>query len=453
MKQKLAIYFAALVMLFTGVSCMSDDEESVVLSPYAMVTSFSIGNIKSSYHAFTSTGEDTTVVRTLSSALYPFTINHSTGEIFNADSLPFGTDVSKVVMNISLKGVACIYTDSTGTFDYFSMTDSIDFTVPRKFRIYSADKGYERDYTVTVNVHKVEPELLSWNKYSAPEDFLPSCAVEFCGEMKLFGSVAGTLSVASAGLAGEPAWELSPLSGLPVTAKLANVQQFGGSLYTVAEGSLYISADAVNWAVASQESGVVAIVGASDADGKIWIAGEQGVKYSADGASFEQAQELPAGFPLYGLSLSSYPLLHNRNIIRYMLIGYTTPEMNGEPAVWSRLSTENDWVLYDNGNGFACPSLKGLSVVRYDNSLYAFGSSGVAGGESIGAFSSFFVSKDNGIVWKASENYYQRLPKELAGNESQFVATVDSANFIWIVNSGSDAGVWKGIINRLGFKK
>jgi hypothetical protein len=34
-----------------------------------------------------------------------------------------------------------------------------------------------------------------------------------------------------------------------------------------------------------------------------------------------------------------------------------------------------------------------------------------------------------------------------------FVVTVDSNNVIWIVTGGDDKAVWKGLINRLGFKK
>ena len=454
MKRKIAIYFAAFVMLFTGVSCMNDDAETVVLSPYAMMTSFSLGNIKSSYADFTSTGEDTTVVRTISTGAYPFTIDQLTGEVFNVDSLPFGTDVSKLVVNISVKGTVGIYNDSTETYDYFESTDSLDFTRPRNFRVYAPDTQYARDYTVAVNVHQVEPELMAWDKYGAAVGFAPEGAVEYNAAMKLFGTLAdGSFAVASTSLDGEPSWETVALRGLPAVADLSNVQQFAGALYVAAEGDLYSSADAVNWTVASQGVGAEAIVAASDADGKIWIAGQQGVKYSTNGVDFQYSEDLPARFPLYGLSLASYPLAHNGNITRYMLVGYATPEKDGDVYVWSRLSTENEWVQYDNGNGFGCPGLNNLSVVRYDNFLYAFGGSGVVSGIGVNAFEKFFVSKDNGIVWKASNDFYKRLPGELAGDESQFAAAVDSGNRLWIVTSGDNACVWRGMINRLGFNK
>jgi hypothetical protein len=44
------------------------------------------------------------------------------------------------------------------------------------------------------------------------------------------------------------------------------------------------------------------------------------------------------------------------------------------------------------------------------------------------------------------------MPAGLQGNDAQFAATVDSNNMLWIVCAGEKAAVWRGIINRLGFK-
>ena len=79
MKKKLAIYFAWLSSVFVAVSCSSSEEELYELSPYAMVKSFRIGNIRSSYPSFTSTGEDTLVLRTVSMERFGFTIDQVSG--------------------------------------------------------------------------------------------------------------------------------------------------------------------------------------------------------------------------------------------------------------------------------------------------------------------------------------------------------------------------------------
>lgn len=454
MKRNLATYFALFSLVFVAISCGSSDEEEYELSPYAMLKSFSLGNIRSAYPSFTSTGEDTLVLKTVQMTAFPFTINQVTGEVYNNDSLPFATNISKVVTQFSVNGVASIYVDSLDSYEHFSSTDSLDFTSPRKVRIYSEDAEFYKDYTIKINVHQVDPELMVWNKYPAVEGLVPVRVVEANGAMFLFGKDSnGAVAVASTALEGVPAWETALVSGLPADADISTIQLFNGALYAVAGGNVYTSADGAVWTLSASDTGAVAIVGASEEDGKLWIAGSQGVLWSEDAATFTVNEALPEGFPLYGVSLASYPLNHNKKIVRYMLVGYTAEDKSGEPAVWSKLSTEAKWTNYKNEeNKYECPALEGLSVVRYDNYLYAVGGAGTVNGREVAPFNSFYISKDNGIAWKVSTGFYQRLPEELVGNDTPFAVAVDSNNFIWIINSGTEGGAWKGIINRLGFE-
>lgn len=455
MKRNLATYFALFSLVFVAISCGSSDEEEYELSPYAMLKSFSLGNIRSAYPSFTSTGEDTLVLKTVQMTAFPFTINQVTGEVYNNDSLPYATNTSKVVAKFVVNGVASIYVDSLDSYEQLLTTDSVDFTTPRKLRIYSENAEYYKDYTVRINVHQVDPEKMVWNKYPAVEGLVPVRAVELGGKMCLYGKDGnGAATVASTVLEGVPAWEVSQVSGLPADTDLSTIQLFNGALYAVAGGNVYTSADGAVWTLSASDTGAVAIVGASEEDGKLWIAGSQGVLWSEDAATFTVNEALPEGFPLYGVSLASYPLNHNKKIVRYMLVGYTAEDKSGEPAVWSKLSTEAKWTNYKNEeNKYECPALEGLSVVRYDNYLYAVGGAGTVNGREVAPFNSFYISKDNGIAWKISTGFYQRIPEELVGNDAPFAVAVDSRNFIWIINSGTDGGAWKGIINRLGFEK
>lgn len=453
MKKNLSIYLVLLLSAFVAVSCGSSDEEQYELSPFAYIRTFGIGNIKSAYPSFTSDGKDTTVVKTVSFANVAFTIDQVTGEIYNNDSLTYATDVSKVVINMSADGVPSIYNDSTGTYDNIYASDSIDFTLPRKFRVYSADASYYKDYTISINVHQVEPEKMVWDRFPAVEGVTPVRALESDGKMYLFGKNAAGDAVVAVSAVDDVAWDVTAASTLPVEA-MATINIFKGKFYAVANGDVYSSSDSRQWDVVKAGTGAVAIVGASDDDGKLWISGEQGVLCSVDGVSFDAVGALPEGFPLYGVSVMSYPLCHNKGIIRYMLVGYTTSTMDGGVSVWSKLSNEENWVCYDDANNaFACPALRNVAVVRYDNFLYALGGAGIVGGNKVSAFSSFYISRDNGIVWKKNSGFYQLLPEELMGNDAAFAVAVDSRNYMWIINDGVNGGVWKGIINRLGFKK
>ena len=76
MKKSLAIFLSMLTLVFT--SCFNDADEAE-LSPYAILKSFSIGNITSKYPAFTSDGTDTTTTKTIFSR----NLNHHIQQTFN----------------------------------------------------------------------------------------------------------------------------------------------------------------------------------------------------------------------------------------------------------------------------------------------------------------------------------------------------------------------------------
>ncbi len=454
MKNKLATYLAVLTVMVLAMSCSMDDE-SLTLTPYAYVKTFSIGNFKSSYPTFTESGKDTLEERTYSGASFPFTIDQVAGEIYNSDSLPYLSDISKITLDMTIEGVASIYNSEKDVFEKLLRADSLDFTYPRILRITSSDGSYSKDYSVSVNVHKVNPDRMDWGKIESPVGVVLEKAIAYREEMLLFGKKSALPQVLSMPLKGaHSSWSAVEQEGLPVTADFTTVTFFGGSLYLLADGNLYASSDAVTWNCLSQGNGFVAIIGASEEDGYMWLANTDSIYRSADGVSFEVVEALPDGFPLYGISALSYPLNHNRNIVRYVLVGYSTAAKEGVPQVWNKLSTENNWVKYDNyGNPYPCPSLAGLSVMRYGGLLYAVGGKGTAAGNDVGAFASFYISKDNGIVWKASEDYNQRLPQELVGKDVPFVSTVDSSNYMWIITNDENTGSWRGIINRLGFNR
>lgn len=454
MKNKLAIYFSLLMMMLVVSSCFKDDDGTS--NPYAYIKSFGIGDITSSYYDVTAAGKDTMVVVTISGSAYPFTIDQASGNIYNNDSLPYATNVTKVTMKMTVEGVATMYVPESNSYEYFTTEDSLDFTNPRLFRITSLDGTYSKDYTISVNAHQVQPDSMAWNKVSAVSGLVPEKAIEFNNRMYVFGNSAGNVpAFVSTALGADVAWsDMENVSGFSSDVDFSTLHLFNDTLYVLSNGDLYASADAVAWQPVLQGNELIAIVGASDIDGYLWLANDEKIYRSVDGASIEEIGSLPAGFPLYGVSTVSYALSHNDDIIRYMLVGYSDKEQNGAPKVWSKLSTEKGWVEYVNTNNtYSCPALENLSVLRYDNNLYAFGGAGKAEGDEVAAFNSFYISRDNGIVWKAPLGFYQRLPKELKGEDVLFVATVDSDNYMWIITPDESFGAWRGIINRLGFKK
>lgn len=452
MKKNIAIYFAFFSLLFAGVSCSSDDDTAAVEgSPYAFISSFAIDNILSPFHDVTVEGKDTIVEKIVSGDEFKFVVDQRSKEVYNIDSLTFGTKVNKVATTLSYTGVPYRYDAEKGEYVYYYSADSIDFTSPVAVRITSTDGTYHNYYTVKINVHQVDPELLVWEQQpvdAAVAALTPCRLIEREGLLYLFGKDADGAAFVSVANAGEPlSWAVNPIE--VVASELSSVQLFNGNFYLVADGVLYTSADAVQWSVAADGYNLAALLAVSDGEGKMWAATAERLLYTTDGASFEVAEALPQGFPLYGCSSAAYPLVTNNKILRTVLIGYADEAESGSASVWSKLSTEDSWSHYEpSKEEYACPPLAGLQVLNYDNAFFAVGGSAVIGDKVVEPFAAFYISRDNGIAWRKCTDYSLQLPKELKGCTQPFATAVTADNYMWIITPDA---AWRGRINRLGF--
>ncbi len=451
MKKFSAIYLVIFSLLVIGASCSKSDETVLVTSPYAYIYSFGIGNIESPFHDLTVDGKDTIVQKLISGEEYEFVIDQKAKEVYNVDSLIFGTKTDKVCGLLSCKGTPYRYDAESGEYVFFSSSDSVDFTNPLLVKVVSTDATYTNYYTIKLNVHAVDPDLLRWEAFepSNISSLTPVRLLENDGTLYLFGlSDAGAPVVARSSAAAASSWEVIPIT--VADADIASVMLFDGKLCMVAGGDLYVSSDAVEWALSSQGAGVDVLLSVSNGGRELWAAGGSNILRSTDAVTFETVQPLSDGFPLYGCSYACTPLATNKNIYRTTLIGYTTAEKDGDVAVWSKLSTDDAWSAFGVESDYECPSLAGLQVVNYDDALYAFGGAGIVDKKEVKPFSLFYVSKDKGIAWKPTVKYNLQFPEELQGKETPFATAVSGDNHLWIVTPG---GVWKGIINRLTFNR
>lgn len=158
MINKSAIYICCLAVLcwaFSSCNSSSDENEYVLSS--TKVTAFSLKSNKK-------------ILNNLDSIF--FSIDLVNAEIFNADSLPYGTNVSKLQLDISTESCSVIELhvprkDNSDTIVNYikNSTDSINFSNgPVKLHLVSLDKKAQRDYTIRVNVHKIKPDSLYWDR-------------------------------------------------------------------------------------------------------------------------------------------------------------------------------------------------------------------------------------------------------------------------------------------------
>lgn len=141
------IIVLATIGLFAA--CKPNDKEAPALSDSVRISAFSLVS-------------DTTTLHNLDKVF--FTIDLENGLIYNADSLPVGTPINKLVISLSTDDASAVnITSVDSTFSYLTYkTKPINFTQPVNVEVISRSKNYTKNYTIKVNVHKTDPDRLFW---------------------------------------------------------------------------------------------------------------------------------------------------------------------------------------------------------------------------------------------------------------------------------------------------
>ena len=429
------------------------------------ITAFSIkDNIETKYTAKVN-GKDTTLTATVKGSDYPFIIDQVERRIYNADSLPVGTNVSKVVVEITADTPYILIVADKDSL--WTSTDSLNFENPVKFKVMAQSMEYGAVYTAEINVHKQEPDSLVWSNLSS--DFNGSAiqaqkAVYFNDKIYVFARQdEGKVAVTTTSITDGHSWSaLQPLS--LEKADYSTAMTWGDHLYIIAENQLYQSENGTDWSKIESAPKLKMLVSniysqnnPEENNKLIAINTDNVFVESHNGTEWTEQESVPYGFPETSLSFVSYPLNTNSSIDRMLVLGENPIATDTTSVVWAQLSTENTWGNYppEKDNLDFCPKLENIAMIHYNNQLYAFGGPGKKNGSNLAPFSAFYESVNNGITWQQVKRYvffpeeFSNLYKQADGNYSY---VIDKNNYLWIMWSKSGQ-VWRGRINKLGFKK
>ena len=106
MKNRFLLWCLLLGALTSFGSCLDSDEEDVTLYDDAAITQFSISSAKIIKHTLSSAGADSTYYVDIANiSTYNFSIDQMADTCFisNRDSLPYGTDATKLLVSYSTK--------------------------------------------------------------------------------------------------------------------------------------------------------------------------------------------------------------------------------------------------------------------------------------------------------------------------------------------------------------
>ncbi len=451
-------------------SCLSNDLWNYTYYTDTAITSFSLGTLDRYLTTISSTGEDSVYTTSVTGSNYKFYIDQLNREIYNPDSLPVATDASKVVCTVYTKnsGTVLVKNVDSDTLAYFSSSDSLDFTVPREFHVYSSDGTSVRKYTVRVNVHQEYPDTFMWSRVGTCSAFCNlegMRAVEYGDRMMVFGSDGMSTWVYSAPVSSPASWSQLPREDVLDAGAYRSVFVADGMLWTVSGGDIMTSTDGSRWdrrPSAGGTDGLGQLLGAGTgrlyartSTGEIASSPDRGITWEVDPV-LAQGERLPTE----DVGMALLDVRTNVDTERILVVGNRDMDAFPEDSVamaWNKLEEYGDnseshaWFLCNEINGCELPRLAGMQMVGYGDVVLALGGRGL-GTSSAEPFSCLYESGDNGLTWLKDTCY--TLPEGFSNGDGEaFAIAVDSDNYIWIMCGGDGGQVWRGRLAMMGWEE
>ncbi|NPD91032.1 DUF6242 domain-containing protein [Xylanibacter muris] len=459
-------YSLSLLLLsaFLCVSCLDKDENEFTLYDDTAITSFGIS--AADIYKYTKASDNKTdsmyVESSTEVARYPFNIDHVKGLIYNTDSLPKGTDATKLLCTYSTinNGIPYIVDEKTDSMRILSATDSTDFSFPRRVDVFSSDFTSRRTYTIKVNVHQEVADSFKWSRMADVPDFAAMDAVRCVymdGKVFVAGKNAGNTYIYYTSLTDGNSWTKSNIV-LGSTA-YDNMVAANGNIWFLDGTAIRKSPDGECLETVAEVPSIRKLAGGNSKE-LYALSHEGNMMKSSDGGNTwteDIIDDKNSLLPYSDMSCCVTKASFNKETDYILIAGSRDTEIYPEEKtshVWRKIinkeSGDTDkwsYIPFDSSNLYPMPRISNLSLIPYGNSFLAFGGAGI-GGCDIPAYSTIYESRDWGITWKKNSIYH--YPADFDKNSSSLAVTVDSNSNIWLICSGT-GNVWRGRLNRMGW--
>jgi hypothetical protein len=409
-----------------------------------------------------------------------FTIDQTAFKIQNTDSLPYQYNVTALVANFKLVPGATV---KVGTTVQQSGITANNFSQPVIYTVIAQDGVTTRNYTVQVNVAKVDPKTVAWQQLTTDAgwgNYHNTTAGFFNGKFYTFGSTLGSSNAYTSGVvtsADGATWSRVALNNngdsIPAGEYSTLVTGFNnklwllgghlpgvGSAFDFVTNKVWSSSDALSWtattpAVATDRWSIRERISAVVFNNKLWVIGgnaypfggntnglgtaQRDVWNSADGTTWTQVTAAAA------FSVRSNPAVFTYKDKIWVVGGrngatYLNEVWNSADGItWNQVTTAT-----------AFTGRYGHKVVVYNNNLYLVG-----GENATDVLNDLWISEDDGVNWTKIEpgQDVRALPANFAAR-TQFSLFVNN-NAIYIVGGlGAKSNnaytyrndVWKGAL-------
>lgn len=453
MKRKFFAFIALITATLSLSSCLSsDDDLNVEYTHDTAITAFSLGTLDQWGKTKDGT-KDSLYKAVVAGANYKFYIDQATRQIYNVDSLPCGVRDTAILATISSKNSSPILlmdinkTDSVA--GYYSSSDSINFSKPRRIRVYSSDYSAYAEYEVTVYVHKELPYEFKWHELaqnnSQLAEFSDLKAVA-CGDyIYVFGKTAEGTKVLKFAINDGNAWSSIMMNVSLSSDAYQSAVALDDKLYIADGGKVYASADAATWKVVSENPDITQLIGASSK--YLYAYTAAGISVSKNqGASWEQEKlDTDAAYlPTQNISMNVAGVLSAKNVENVMLMGTRNKALNDTITTWLRTVDYDEnaeagqwnYLEIEKNQSGKMPCLDQVITCAADTGFVALGSNG-----------KWYKSQDAGLTWTQDKKV--ALPDEF-GTAGRFAFCRDKQHYYWIIRNGY---VWRGRFNIDGWSK
>ena len=416
-KSLLILVVLSTTLLFT--SCLGSDEQ-IEFSTNDVITSFALPKIHKKQ--------------------YFFTIDQIGGSIYNRDSLPFRADtiIDKIIIDqITYPG----YITSADTLFSYT-TDSVDLRKPLEITSHAPDGVNKRNYTIKVNVHQQDPDSLNWTKIST--SFANAAfnkgehkTIIFKGQLRAYNKEIAY----SSSLEDGKEWVSESLSGIPSSLDIQSLMVHNDKIYGVTEeGKVYSSTDGIDFAEDTElntKTVVSLIYSFNNELYGIVKEGEENRFAIFSSGEWIIYETIKPAFPLKNLSTIDYTTATGTQ--RVITTGKPHNEKDST-LTWFTTTGKNWFEMKPDSIEHTCPYMEKPTIVYQDKMFYMLG----------GKYKNIYSSRE-AITWRITKSkvFYPSDNAFLGRNNSSIVT--DDKGFIW-VTWGNEDEVWRGRVNKLGFK-
>lgn len=451
MKSNIITFALSLATVCMVSSCLGTDDDDTTTYDDTALSAFTLGTVKYYRYKKASDGVTDTLYSkgSVTGSSYAVYIDQYKGIISNEnDSLPVGSDLKHVLLTASAtnNGIVTLE-DSTGqNFYSFSSTDSLDFSKPRRLRVYSSSQKYYRQYTVNIVAHQEFADSFKWSKvdnieaikkYSMVEPIMYNNKSLYFNNSIVILAKTNTTKELSTYASGN--WQMLKSFGKDATMAIDD-----NMLYVADNGTIYTTSDLSSWET-TDAANVKCLYGfcgnemyALSTDNKMIVSFDKGKTWNDDNIDSDSKY-----LPENDISFVTQTTKTNADVKRAYIFG-TSENYTNDAVVWSKIVEENsssdqDWMYqnFNERNSYTLPYDGQLSVVPYNDGLLALYATGTQ----------LLFSQDCGITWKSSDKF--ELPSGLSDTYSATM-TVDKDNFLWIIDFYT-GNIWKGRLNSEGW--